>query len=80
MLNAISLFPIGSLVELSSGETAKVIHSNGEANTRPVVRVLFGPEGRPTASPVTLNLVEHEDISINSSLENRSHVDVNDGF
>lgn len=37
LLKAFSLFPIGSLVELNDGRFARVLRSNGDAYTRPVV-------------------------------------------
>jgi HD-GYP domain-containing protein (c-di-GMP phosphodiesterase class II) len=37
LLNTVSLFPIGSFVELSDGRVGKVIRSNGEAYHRPIV-------------------------------------------
>ena len=40
-----SLFPIGSLVRLSDGRLARVLRSNGEAHTRPVVSPLAADGG-----------------------------------
>ncbi|MEX0718995.1 MAG: HD domain-containing phosphohydrolase [Planctomycetaceae bacterium] len=39
LLHTVSLFPIGSFVELSDGRTARVIRANGEKFTRPVVEL-----------------------------------------
>ena len=47
-LRAVSLFPVGSWVKLSNGETARVTAANGDDYTRPIVKVVFGPSGELT--------------------------------
>lgn len=44
-LQFVCLFPVGSWVKLNTGETGKVIAANENDYTKPVVRVLFGPNG-----------------------------------
>ncbi|NOX55239.1 MAG: HD-GYP domain-containing protein [Planctomycetes bacterium] len=39
LLTAVSLFPLGSYIELNDGRVGKVIRANGPAYTRPVVQV-----------------------------------------
>lgn len=39
LLRTVSLFPIGSCVELNDGRLGRVIRSNGEAYTKPIVEV-----------------------------------------
>jgi HD-GYP domain-containing protein (c-di-GMP phosphodiesterase class II) len=58
LLKAESLFPVGSTVELSTGETAQVIRSTPEDYMHPVVSVLSG------GPPRIVNLAEERDISI----------------
>ncbi|WP_186776009.1 HD-GYP domain-containing protein [Rubripirellula reticaptiva] len=39
LLHAVSLFPIGSFVEMSDGQVGRVVRSNGENFTRPIVEI-----------------------------------------
>jgi HD-GYP domain-containing protein (c-di-GMP phosphodiesterase class II) len=43
LLHTVSLFPIGSCVELNDGRVGRVVRANGKAYTRPVVE-LWAPE------------------------------------
>lgn len=69
-LFAVGLFPIGSWVLLSSGETARVVSpaSEGGGDTkrfdRPVVAILFDRAGNPTPFPTSLELSTRPDLSI----------------
>jgi hypothetical protein len=47
LLRSTSLYPIGSWVELSTGEVARVLASGGEAIDRPTVHVLFTARMHP---------------------------------
>lgn len=53
-VNAVGAYPVGSLVELSSGEVAIVVEGPGGTNQfdRPKVRVVQGCEGGPDAGSV----------------------------
>ncbi len=46
-LGAVSIYPVGSLVEISSGETGLVLGCAPEKPLRPLMRILRGPDGRP---------------------------------
>ncbi|MBI4613121.1 MAG: HD-GYP domain-containing protein [Planctomycetes bacterium] len=46
LLKSISLYPIGSWVQLNTGERGRVIASNGDAIDRPIVTVLLDSQGR----------------------------------
>lgn len=59
LIKALSVYPIGSYVELSSGETARVMVSNPSYPMRPIVEVIADRAGRLVASPQYLNLVEN---------------------
>lgn len=41
LLSVVSLFPIGSLVELSDGRIARVIRANRDDYVRPIVEILL---------------------------------------
>ncbi|HHY98197.1 MAG TPA: HD-GYP domain-containing protein [Firmicutes bacterium] len=69
-------YPIGTLVSLSTGDTAVVVDINGDNLERPVVRILHdapsgkphheGPEGRSgrCAGVIEIDLSRHRDITI----------------
>jgi HD-GYP domain-containing protein (c-di-GMP phosphodiesterase class II) len=63
MLHCVSLFPVGSWVELSDGGTAKVVSSVEQNYTRPVVSVVFRNE-QPLEEPERINLAEDKSINI----------------
>lgn len=56
-----SLFPVGSLLELSDHRVAKVVHANGNAPERPVVSILTDTEGNLLPE----QQVYQEDLSLN---------------
>ena len=53
LIDGLSVFPIGSHVELDDGHLARVIRANTGKNTRPVVRVI-DPHGRDSGDVVDL--------------------------
>lgn len=53
-LDTVSLFPIGSRVDLSSGATARVLRANPDLHTRPVVEEL-ATDGTPTGHVIDLS-------------------------
>lgn len=68
LLNTVSLFPIGSFVELSDGRVGKVIRSNGEAYHRPIVSVW--KKGQIHTLPDVVDLKEEVDVKISRTLPN----------
>ncbi|HEX2959483.1 MAG TPA: HD domain-containing phosphohydrolase [Chitinispirillaceae bacterium] len=65
LLEYTSLFPIGSLVELSNGRTSKVVQSNGTSFAKPVVCVLTDKDG----SLLPKEKQFFEDLSKNTSFQ-----------
>jgi HD-GYP domain-containing protein (c-di-GMP phosphodiesterase class II) len=64
LLSFLSLFPVGSWVELSDGALARVVGATGEGRyTRPVVCMLYR-DGRPLDKPVRVNLADNPDLEI----------------
>lgn len=57
-LNCLALFPIGSHVRLSTGETARVVRANPSAHTLPVV-VLLDEDGRETNTEIDLAATDY---------------------
>ncbi len=64
-LTCTSLFPVGSLVELSDGRKAKVVQANGSSFAKPAVRVLTDTRG----NRVDEMLRVREDLSSNTQVQ-----------
>ncbi len=62
LLQTISLFPIGSFVELSDDRVGKVIRANGDAYHRPVLTAW--KKGATHLLPDVVDLKEQTDVSI----------------
>jgi HD-GYP domain-containing protein (c-di-GMP phosphodiesterase class II) len=56
-IQAVGVFPVGSLVELSSGEVAAVIAHNKTRRLKPKVLIITGPDKTRSAHPATLDLL-----------------------
>ncbi|MFO1197920.1 MAG: HD-GYP domain-containing protein [Burkholderiaceae bacterium] len=56
-VQAVGVFPVGSLVELSSGEIAVVLAHNRVRRLEPRVLVLTGPDKRPLPVPLERDLL-----------------------
>ncbi|CAG9932493.1 HD-GYP domain-containing protein [Candidatus Nitrotoga arctica] len=56
-IQTIGIFPVGSLVELSSGEVAVVISQSKVRRLKPRVLIISGPDKSPAANPATLDLL-----------------------
>ena len=57
-IQAIGIFPIGSLVELSTGEVGVVIGQHKAQRLKPKVLVIAGPDKIPLKTPVILDLLQ----------------------
>jgi HD-GYP domain-containing protein (c-di-GMP phosphodiesterase class II) len=57
-VQAIGVFPVGSLVELSNGEVAAVVAHNRVRRLEPKVLVLTSPDKSPLATPIERDLFE----------------------
>lgn len=58
LINGVSMFPVGSMVKLSTEEIARVLSVNSLRPVRPVVEILIDAEGNKIKSPIRLNLEE----------------------
>lgn len=57
-LKCMSLYPLGSYVQLNTGEMGRVVRGNPGYLTRPVINILFGPDGSKVKKVETVNLKE----------------------
>ncbi|MEO7404613.1 MAG: HD domain-containing phosphohydrolase, partial [Burkholderiales bacterium] len=56
-VQAIGVFPVGSMVELTSGDVAIVLQHNRVRRLKPRVLLLTGPDKSPLTKPVPLDLL-----------------------
>lgn len=63
LLSCVSLFPIGSWVELADGARARVVATSGSNYAKPVVSVTER-RGEKLSPPSRLNLAEYKDVEI----------------
>lgn len=71
LLNVLSLFPIGSFVELSDGRRARALRSNGAEYTKPLVVVMRDGDGQPVDESAEDSLVDlrYTDVTITRALD-----------
>lgn len=56
-IQCIGLYPVGSLVELNTGEVAVVIQQNQIRRLKPRLLILLGPDKSVERNPITLDLI-----------------------
>lgn len=56
-VQCIGLYPVGTLVELNSGEVAVVVAQNRIRRLKPKVMILLGPDKKPNTYPQTVDLL-----------------------
>jgi hypothetical protein len=56
-VQCIGLYPVGTLVELNTGEVAVVVAQNRIRRLKPRVMILLGPDKQPNPYPHTLDLL-----------------------
>jgi HD-GYP domain-containing protein (c-di-GMP phosphodiesterase class II) len=64
LIDRIGIFPVGSLIKLSTRETAQVIRLNRGKPLRPVVKILFDTQGNKLQGEKILDLSQHPTIYI----------------
>ena len=65
----LGLYPVGTVVRLSTGEVAVVSRLNPEQGERPVVKLIYGRDGNPLKEPVEVDLSVQTGISIAGTAE-----------
>ncbi|MBI4639865.1 MAG: HD domain-containing protein [Candidatus Tectomicrobia bacterium] len=63
-INRMALFPVGSFVFLSTGETAQVIEAHLDSPLRPLIRVVFNKKGEPLRFRKVIDLKRRGSIKI----------------
>ena len=62
-IQAIGIFPVGTLVELSTGELAVVLEQSRPRRLKPKVLVVSAPDKTPLGVPFVLDLLHGEGVS-----------------
>lgn len=68
LINYVGIYPVGSMVELNTGEKAKVLYLNNEIPLRPIVCILYDSDGDKMLEPKTFDLTAHPTIYIKKAL------------
>ena len=58
LINIVSIFPLGSLVQLNNRTVGRVIGANRLQPARPLIEVLLGSEGKLLKAPHTVDLID----------------------
>ena len=64
LIGCLSLCPIGTVVQLNTGEVGQVIGSHKEAFTRPVLRILYDKDGSRVSVERIVDMLKSEDLEI----------------
>lgn len=72
-LRVIGLYPVGSLVRLSTGDLAFVLAIGGEVLDRPVVAVVENAQGELLSHHTLIDLMEALDISVEEVVDHYEH-------
>jgi len=64
VLRELTIYPVGSVVELSTGEAAEVVATNSDHILKPVVLVVRDAQGLPLAEPRLVDLAERPSLYI----------------
>ncbi|MCS7205523.1 MAG: HD domain-containing protein [Leptospiraceae bacterium] len=64
MVGGLSIYPIGSLVELSNGFKAIVVEGNLKSPLRPLVKLVFDPKGKHIEENYFLDLAKEHQITV----------------
>lgn len=68
LISNIAVYPIGSVIELSTGEVGVVVDVNKEAPTRPIVRLVFDRYGCLLQRPQEVDLSKYSTVIVTKSL------------
>ena len=71
-IECMSLFPLGSLVKLSSGRVGKVVHANPSDFTKPTIAILWDENAKPVSPPIVVELKSSSGENIVQALDDES--------
>jgi len=70
-LRNVFVFPVSSVIQLSSGQVGIVSEANVAHNHRPLVRIIREADGSIVLHPYELDLIHHSNLTITASLSNQ---------
>ncbi|MBN1898372.1 MAG: HD domain-containing protein [Spirochaetes bacterium] len=68
-LSMIGYYPVNTIVELNTGQTARIVKIVSNAIFRPEITIIKDANERKLDTPVLLKLVEHPEISIEKNIQ-----------
>ena len=71
-----SIYPVGNLVYLNTGETGMVVASNPGYPTRSVIRILLNPKREVDHSGKTVDLARDQVLYINGPVEEKEEKEI----
>ncbi len=71
LIEKIGIFPVGSLVELSDKQIARVVRLNQDSPMRPVVEIIYNSQGGKLIHPEFLDLSVKPNISIKRAIRSK---------
>ncbi len=74
-LKNVYIFPLSSVVQLSSGQIGVVSESGTALNHRPIVRIILEADGTPVDNPYELNLFHSSSLTITGSLPKQQELE-----
>jgi HD-GYP domain-containing protein (c-di-GMP phosphodiesterase class II) len=67
-INSLAIYPLGSMVRLSTGEVGVVVNVRRNQGDRPIVRVYYNRVNRPLTKPYDVDLSAKRNVSIDKIL------------
>jgi HD-GYP domain-containing protein (c-di-GMP phosphodiesterase class II) len=69
LISNIAVFPVGSVVELSTGELGVVVDVNKATPSRPIVRLIFDRYGKRLQHPYEVDLSKYSTVIVTKTLQ-----------
>ncbi|MEK7448185.1 MAG: hypothetical protein AAB019_01745 [Planctomycetota bacterium] len=69
LIKQIGLYPVGSWVELNTGEIARVVKINAKLPLRPVVHIFFDAQRKKMTAHKIFNLVDNQNVYIKNTID-----------
>jgi len=69
LINLVTIYPVGSWIELNTREIGKVVEINKGFPLRPVVSIMFDPDGKRLKEIKSVNLKDHPALYIKGAVD-----------
>ncbi|MBM3247908.1 MAG: HD-GYP domain-containing protein [Candidatus Omnitrophica bacterium] len=71
LIKQMGVYPIGSLVQLSSGEIGIVVKTNSQSALRPIVKIFFDAQGKRVEQEKNIDLIKSPTIVIKKPIQEK---------